>query len=399
MITLMLCAPVVLGAQANTVEIRGEIQNFTTQPGDIVFTPFNFAGFWYDIDDNLGTESLTIKNCSLSGTQRTIPEDALVYSTSPMFQYYELYEDMGLTVESDNSGGDQGYYMEGWLAEDYVCLDGNADELVKLLVEFEDDDKKTLSMGEEWILGGGFVLTAQQIDLEGDKVIFQLTKDGKELDVEVVSTGGRQQDRVYTYTADTGGEEDIPVLSLYVSAVFRGTDTNIVQVEYVFLMDNEVVEIDTSDEYGEMEVRTASKSEVVLTNDDNTVDLDADSKEHIMGNMYFVIADNDDEDTVLRFYPMVELTGDMLDCPEIPDCPDCPEVNATVNQTPCPPCEPEIITVTEYVNVTVPEGNVTTVPDYPVKDNTFPGFAAVFAIVGLFAVVYIVVYIVGKIHR
>jgi len=383
--------PFTSASMVGEVEIRGEIQNFTVQTDDITWDPCNFAGFFYDIDDNIGTETLTIMNSThLSATQRTIGEDELIYSTSPMFQTYELYENEGLTVESDNTGGDSGYYLEGWMAEKYIAIDGNADELVKMLVEFEDDDKKTLSMGEVWQLSGGFALEAKQIDLEGDKVYFQFTKDGVVLDDEVVSTGGRAQDSVYTYTADIGGEEDIPVFSCYVDAVFRGTDTNIVQVEYVFLMDNDVVEIDSNDEYGEMEVRTASKSEIVLTNDDNTVDLDADSKEHIMGNMYFIIADNDDEDTVLRFYPMVELTGDMMNCPEspdCPDCPDCPEVNATVNQTPCPPCEPEIVTVTEYVNVTVPEDDITT--DYPVEDKTLPGFETIFAIAGILGIVYL----------
>ena len=97
---------------------------------------------------------------------------------------------IGLCVESDNPGGDCGYFVEGWMAEKYVAIDDNADELCKLLVEFEDDDKKTLSTGEEWDLGSGYSLTANQIDLEGDKVWFSLKKDGREIDNEVATTGG-----------------------------------------------------------------------------------------------------------------------------------------------------------------------------------------------------------------
>jgi hypothetical protein len=223
----------------------------------------SFAGFWYDLDDDLQTEHLTILQTppageapleyKVAGATREIAEGGLIYTTHPVFQEYELHQDIepspprgqtdmeadydaffergigstGLCVESDNAGGDCGYFIEGWMAEEYIAIDGNADELCKLLVEFEDDDKKTLSTGEEWDLGGGFSLTANQIDLEGDKVWFSLKKDGREIDNEVASTGGvRAQERVYTYTADLAQEDDIPVFSCYVDAVFRGTDSN-----------------------------------------------------------------------------------------------------------------------------------------------------------------------------
>ncbi|MCD6206496.1 MAG: hypothetical protein J7J06_00715, partial [Methanosarcinales archaeon] len=353
LVALMILAMVGAASAADTVvdkvEVRGTIvelsganDTLNDTGGNHVWDYSTFAGFWYDLDDNLKTENLTIlaterdapgeATLKNSTDERTIGEGSLVYKTHPEFQEYEMHQDIaptateradpttmetkyadkldqpiGLCVESDKSGGDCGYFIEGWMAEQYVAIDSNADKLCKLLVEFEDDDKKTLATGEEWDLGGGFALVANQIDLEGDKVWFSLKKDGRELDNEVASTGSgtRTQDRVYTYTADIGNEEDIPVFSCYVDAVFRGTDTNVVQVMYVFLIDDDVLEIETSDTYGSMEVMTASKSEVVLKNDETTIDLDTDTKEHIMGGMYFKTAD---DDNAIRFYPMVEYT-------------------------------------------------------------------------------------------
>jgi S-layer protein (TIGR01567 family) len=289
------------------VEVRGEVVNLTgTQEEDLVWNAYNFAGFWYDPDDNLEMENLTIMAGALNNltNDRTIDEGALVYTTHPVFHEYELHENENLTVKSGHPGGDCGYFIEGFMADEYVAIDNNADKLCELLVEFEDDDKKTLSTGEEWDLGGGFSLTADKIDLEHDRVWFSLCKDGKELDNDVVSTNGAQQDRVYTYTPDIGGEEDIPVFSCYVDAVFRGTESNIVQVKYVFLIDNDVVEIESGDEFGTMEA-TANSSKIIFKNDGYTIDLDTDTKEHIMGNMYFLTAD---DDSAIRFYPMVEYT-------------------------------------------------------------------------------------------
>ena len=390
MIALLL--PAVAGEVITTdVEVRGEIMNLDNGTNnDTVWDAYNCAMFWYDLDDDLQTEMMWITDGTITapvngtGEDRTIDENCLHYTTHAIWQEYELHSNEGLTVESDNTGGDDGYWLEGWMAEEYVAIDNNSDKLSKLLVEFEDDDKKTLAMGEEWYLGGGFSLTAVQIDLEGDKVLFTLTKDDVELDTEVVSTGGSyMQERVYTYTADIGNEEDIPVFSCYVDAVFRGTDSNIVQVMYVFLIDDEVMEIDSGDTYGVMEVTTASKSGIVLRNDEDTIDLDTDSVEHIMGNMYFKIADDDD---AIRFYPFVRYTvdtsGEGADCPECPKCPD-------VNSTPCPACPPcPIVTpevVIEYVNVTV-EPDI----EEPAKKAVLPGFEAWFAIAGLLAVAALV---------
>jgi S-layer protein (TIGR01567 family) len=324
-------------ASAETLEVRGTVVELDvinpTLGYDLTWDYRTFAGFWYDMDGGLATETLTITATNDWGnptltfpSDRTLDEGTLVYQTQPAFHEYELHENeadpdrttattmentylcgrIGLCVESDNAGGDCGYFIEGWMAEEYVAIDNNADKLCKLLVEFEDDDKKTLATGEEWDIGGGFALVANQIDLEGDKVWFSLKKNGKEIDNEVVSIGEgtARQDRVYTYTADIGNEEDIPVFSCYVDAVFRGKDANVVQVKYVFLIDDGVLEIGIGGWYGIMEVMTASSSQVVLENH-NPIDLDLDSTEEIMGNMYFRVAD---DDTAIRFHPFVEYT-------------------------------------------------------------------------------------------
>ncbi len=94
------------------------------------------------------------------------------------------------------------------------------------------NDINTLVTGEQWNLGGGYALEAMQIDLEGDKVWLCLYRDGEEIDSEVIDTGSPNlQNRVYTYT-----EGEVLIFSCYVSAVFRGTCSNMVQINDVFLI-------------------------------------------------------------------------------------------------------------------------------------------------------------------
>ena len=92
-------------------------------------------------------------------------------------------------------------------------------------------DVKTLVTEERWDIGGGYVLEAKQIDLEGKKVWLYLYKDGSELENEVIDVGSSYLPyRVYTYT-----EDDVLIFSCYISAVFRGTCSNMVQIKDVFL--------------------------------------------------------------------------------------------------------------------------------------------------------------------
>jgi len=298
LLILLVAVMFTVPASAETLEVRGEVMNLAgAQTADLVWNAYNFGAFWYDLDGDLTTEELRIVAGTLGAWDRTIDEDCLLYNTSPVYQEYELYENEGLTVN-----GDTGYYIEGFMGEKYIAINNNADKLSKPLVEFEDDDKKTLAVGEEWDMGGGFALEVVGIDATGEKATIQLSKNCYPYDNLLVTgcldTSGSEQDRVYTYTADLARETDIPVFSCYVNEISVETDT--VEIMYVFLIDNDVLEIDTSDTYGIMEAMTASTSQICMRNDKYSLDLDTDTTEHIMGGIYFRTAD---DATAIRFYP------------------------------------------------------------------------------------------------
>ena len=289
---------------ADALEFEGEtVQVSGEQTRDIVWDKNNFGGFCYDPGDGacVGAETLTIEAYTLTGPyDRTIDEDCLIYTTSPIGREYELHRNLGLTVD-----GNYRYWMEFWMGERYVAIDGQADKLAKPLVEFNSTDTKTLAVGEEWDLGGGFVLEANETDLEGKKVWLYLYKDGSVLDDMVVDTGSSDlQKRVYTYTTNIGGEADVPLFSCYVSAVFNGPCSNLAQIKYVFLVDDDDVtylEL-TGEDYGVMEVTTVSSACVTLENDDVVLGLDPDTTTTIMGNLSFKTTDNIN---AIEFYPHI----------------------------------------------------------------------------------------------
>ncbi len=112
-----------------------------------------------------------------------------------------------------------------------VCADGCT--IRGFTIEGADDcewAEKTLATNEVWDIGGGFALTPKQIDVDGEKVWLSFTKDGKEYDSQVISVGD-----AYTFTDYKN--EDVPVILCYVVCVFRGAESNLVQIKYVLFGD------------------------------------------------------------------------------------------------------------------------------------------------------------------
>jgi S-layer protein (TIGR01567 family) len=305
-------APVAELTEPGTYEVRGAVQRQGgNQSATIVWNASNFAALWYEIDSDVATETLEIAPGTLSGLDRTINEEDLIYTTTSLPQDYGYYIDENEALGKVSGRNVTNYYMGGWMAEMYVAISTggstipNVNKLAKLLVEFEtSSDKKTLATGEAWDLGEGFTLNATQIDIDNDAVTLSLAKDGEVLNETTVDTSP-DGDRRYMYTEDLSGVNDVVVFFCYVDAAIRGTDSNLTQLTYVYLIDNDVEKIETSTTYGNMEVKTAGADRIVLRND-GEIDLGRNTDVEIMKDMYFKVADSD----TVRFYPFVERTID-----------------------------------------------------------------------------------------
>ncbi len=299
-------------------DIRGTIVESNGIPGQLspvgegawtngfTWNPYQFAAFWYDLDDDLCSESLSV-GALLDG--RTITEDNLIYVTTPQAQDYRYYKDKGEALGNISGKPVINYYAEGWMAEKYVAIStggstaANANKLARLLIEFESsNDWKILVEGDPWDLGGGFTLNVTRLDLDANTVTLSLAKNNVTLNETVIDVC--HGDRRYMYTEDLSGVSDVVVFFCYVDAIFRA-DPSVVQLKYVYLIDNDVEKIETSTTYGNMEVKTANADRVELENDAD-IDLTKNTDVEIMKDMYFKVADSD----TVRFYPFVERTID-----------------------------------------------------------------------------------------
>ncbi|MGA9187683.1 MAG: S-layer protein domain-containing protein, partial [Methanosarcina sp.] len=298
---LMLLTVVASAASTpDAVEIRGPVFNGSNlesilgDNGTLTIGATQFAAFYYDIDDNVTTETLSIKD--VPGTKdNVIGEGGLVYQTKIQQVAYEY--------ENAAAGWDN-YSLIGFFADKYIPLKPTkADKLAKLVLD--SDDKYTIRTGETLDLGQGYTLEAKQVDVDGEKVWLQFNKDGEFVDDEIIQVGNG--DSTWDVELDDiQGEDDVVVLKVHVNQVFQGAVDSIAQIEGLWLIDyGNAMTIESDDEFGELNDVSINGDTLTITNED-TFTLTRDSDEEIAQGMFFKTADT--PSNVLRFYLMKEIT-------------------------------------------------------------------------------------------
>ncbi|UGV40486.1 PGF-pre-PGF domain-containing protein [Methanococcoides orientis] len=262
----------------------------------------DFPGFYYDIDDNISTETLRIYGGSFV-SDRTIGQGGLVYTTT-----IQEVEFMGYSSE---------YPLLILFGEEYVPLNNTPDKLTKLLAD--NDDAHTLRTGQLLELQEGYAITPRQIDVDGEKVWLELTKNGTFVDDTIINASFSQptSDRTWYCMQDMSGEEDVVTLMIHVSTVY-GQDDPCVILDDIWQISDQVTEINADDKYGQMVVSSVNDTALTMELDEDIV-LDAGSTNNLMDNFELQVAD----DPSLRFYlkkkqtesGIYEVRGTVIDSP------------------------------------------------------------------------------------
>ncbi|MDD3246698.1 MAG: S-layer protein domain-containing protein [Methanosarcina sp.] len=289
-------APVLDTTEEGTYELRGTVYD-EDDDGDSLptWTPFNFEGFYYNIDEGIGTEQLKIEELN----DREIPSGKLVYQSSPQ----------PVEFEHDEWGN---FTVVGFMAEKYFAgypddtADGKINDvsvlsdnvLAKVLTD--SDDKESMYSGSALVLEEGYSLNILEVDVNGETVWVQLEKDGDVVDDDFITSG---QD--YIYETELGEAEDVPIIIVHFGTVFAGAETSAVFTQGIFQISDDYIEINNGDVFDEMEISTVSESGITMKNDDD-IGLGDDDTIDIMGDIKFKTADSN----TLRFYPFVEVDSE-----------------------------------------------------------------------------------------
>jgi hypothetical protein len=294
------------------VQIRGEVVDAATQFAPFTWTGQNFAGLYYDVGRNLMSDSLT----STVTVPDTIESGDLAYTA--------------YRVESCYANPEIGEYFEiGWFGERYMAINGKPYLLSPIIFEMDEHDKKTLAAGDAWWLGNGYSLVVLRIDCNENRVWLLLFKDGVNVASSVIQpheTGdwfGNRMDisgfpgaydvamwnapttSTFVYQENVGSEADVPIFSVYVDTIFCGTVTNITQLKYAMLIDDDLVSVIETGT-GMMEMETVTPESVRLVNN-KRIKLYMNSDIRIAEDLRIRVADDRDGNGVAnyRYYPYV----------------------------------------------------------------------------------------------
>jgi len=246
------------------------------------WTPLNFEGFYYDIDEGLLSESLTV---DYDG--RTIDDGNLTYETRPISSSFE-YDAW------------KNYSAVGLFGKEYVpILENEIEKLSPLLID--DNKKYKVRMGESLKLAEGYNITPQQIDVDGDKVWIELTKDGEFVDDKVISVSDTTiEQQTWYYEQDVSGVDDVVTLMVHIDVVYKGDIEKFCIIDGIWQISENITEINPGKKFGEMEVESTSGS-ITLENN-NSITLDEGTTVNIMEDINFMVADSNE----VRYYPFSE---------------------------------------------------------------------------------------------
>ncbi|MGD9566137.1 MAG: S-layer protein domain-containing protein, partial [Methanothrix sp.] len=295
------------------VEIRGPVAEVVD---GAVYTwgPQQFAGFYYDIDDNIGQESITL---TITGDALDEPE-GVVYETTAQQDEFE-YEEWG-KFWTIGFFADEYFaaYVEGD-AEDAYLFDDSTDtnlmvdeQLSKVL--YNDDDERTFTTGTPLKLKEDYELAIEAIDLDGNKVYVQLMKNGEVVDSAVVEPskdGATIKDKTYTYKKWLGDTEKIVVIAVHFKNAFRGADTDLATVDGIWQISDTITDVEEDTEYDKMTIQSvnADTKTITMDNEDNKITLNKNKDQLLMENIRIKTADQDfTAEDPLRFYLYKEIT-------------------------------------------------------------------------------------------
>jgi S-layer protein (TIGR01567 family) len=391
--------------EPGTQEIRGSIAT-----GDFEWNPQNFGGFYYDIDDDLGTEKITT---AITEGNKLQEPTGIAYTTTAQKNDFEF--------------ADWGFYnVIGFQANDYFAgyvNDENVDDASEILFKestdenslsdeqleailIDNDDEITLSSGTPLKLEEGYELAIKSIDLDGNKVYLELSKDGAVVDSKVISPSKdnpTMADKTYYYKQDVGDSKDLVTIAVHFKNAFRGADENLATIDGVWQISDTATEVKVDTEYDKMRIASVTADTITMDNKDNTVTLSKNKDIALMGDVSIRTADQDvvDEANPLRYYVYKTVTIEGEGATPAENVTAAKEVASAAQENVTAAKEvasaaQENVTAAEEVAAAAeeaPAAEAAPAAETPAAEpatNETPGFGGLFALTGLLAVAYLV---------
>jgi S-layer protein (TIGR01567 family) len=315
-----------VAGSADDFEVRG----FVTNLGVSQFTwdSSSFTGFYYDVDKNIGSETLTFSLSSSTPSSATLSDQpssendrGVVYRTIAQtknfnFKPWGQYNVIGFLGEacfasyantvtkSMKDHQEPVPYLYDNSQNENLMTD---EQISKVLID--DNTEQTVTSSNPLKLMEGYVLNLKTIDASANTAILELTKNSEVIDSKVVvpsRVNATMSDKTYYYKADLGSTAGIIQIAVHFKNAFHASEQNIATVDGVFQLSDKPISIKANQQYDKMSIRNVDATAQIITmdNKDNQIILGKNKDIVLMQNIHIKTANQDtiDGDNPLRFY-------------------------------------------------------------------------------------------------
>jgi S-layer protein (TIGR01567 family) len=292
-----------MAGQINAKEIRGQVAN-----GDFEWSAQNFAGFYYDIDRDLGTEKIS----TTIADGKLYEPNGVVYSTTSQMNDFEFedwgsYNIIGFMGKRYFAGYVNNEYMEDWdelLFKESVDENSLSDEQLQTIL-MDSDAQMTITANQPLELAENYVLAIKYIDSNG--MFVELTKNGEVVDSKVMmpsKDGATMADKTYLYKRDAGEQKGLVIIAVHFKNAVTIQNQTVATVDGLWQISDTPTPVKIDTEFGKMRIASVSSDTIVMDNKDNNIALSKNKDTELLGDIRIKTADQDviDDANPIRYY-------------------------------------------------------------------------------------------------
>lgn len=297
--------------EPGTYDIRGAIAGSAGRTDNLVdgsftWNPQSFAGFYYDVDRDLGTETLTTTLTEGSRLSGDYP-NGIEYQTMAQLAEFKFpdwgrYKIIGFMAEPYFAG----YYPaedSGQNLLNLESIDDNSlasEQLEKILRD--ENEKIVLSKGDYLDLEEGYRLLLKGVD-ESGRAYLELSREGVTVNSKIIAPGheyANTVDKTYYYRTNVGLQNGLVTIAVHFKdAVNDGRKSEAV-VDGIWQISQTPISVIPDMSYGKMLIRSidANSGAITMDNKDNAMTLNRNRDVPLFPGIGLRTADNDS----LRFF-------------------------------------------------------------------------------------------------
>jgi len=315
-----------VSAASDDVEVRGQVTNLGVP--EFAWNALNFPGFFYDADENIGTEQITFlltdiqySTAILNGDSDASGNYGITYTTTAQstnfnFKPWGRYNAIGFLGEKcfvsynsdavENAKDDQEsqpYLFEN--SQDKGLLENL--QLSRVLIDLNSE--QIIASNKPLMLEQGYELHIKNVDASSDVATLELTKGSQIIDTGIVAPSrlhATLSDKTYCYKADLGNAKGIVQIAVHFKNAFNSSEGGIAAVDAIFQVSDEPISVMPDEIFDVMQVANVdtTTNTITLDNKDYRIFLKKNMDMPLMQNIHIKTANQEDanETNPLRYY-------------------------------------------------------------------------------------------------